>query len=58
MTFRARAVAGLLALGVGAALPATSQGIPPEINELRQRVAAIRADLSNITATADYVVNF
>ena len=38
--------------------PAPAQGVPPEIAELRRRVAAIRADLPNVTAAADYATDF
>jgi hypothetical protein len=36
---------------------APAQGVPPEIAELRRRVAAIRADLPNVTAAADYATD-
>ncbi len=44
----------LLAVSLLAPGNAPAQGVPPEIAELRRRVAAIRADLPSVTAAADY----
>jgi hypothetical protein len=47
----------LIAVSLFAARAATAHGIPSEIAELRRRVAAIRADLPNVTAAADYATD-
>jgi hypothetical protein len=47
----------LLAANLTAPASTRAQGVPPEIAELRRRVAAIRADLPNTAAVADYLAD-
>lgn len=42
-------------LFVAALRPAAAQTLPPEIAAVRQRVAAIRAQMADVTASAEYV---
>lgn len=48
---------GSLLLCIAGAAPAAGQGIPPELAGLRQRVAAIRAAMVQVTAVADYAAD-
>ena len=47
----------LIVLLLATAVPASSQGVPPEIAALRQRIAAIRAQMTQVTAAAEYATD-
>ena len=58
MRFSANPIAQVVLLALGASTPARSQGGPPEVDELRRRVAVMRSQLPQITLLADKYAAF